>query len=174
MIGNFRHLGFLYATCTSPIMHLICSPKFGTTGPLFFISPGYYSRPKRNWKQCLCKVWGASEVHCGKYASGEFRQKSDNGTRLFKVNFKKNVLKLYNLFWRQRLSKNLGQHKLFLMKMSLTKRLQAENTQIVHGYFLLKKRWDHGDQLQRNRGSAWKGGFHEGVPAPHVPVEIKR
>ena len=29
------------------------------------------------------------------------------------------------------------EYKLFLMKMSLTKSLQAENTQIVHGYFLL-------------------------------------
>ena len=48
----------------------------------------------------------------------------------------KNVLKLYNLFWQQRLLKIL-EHKLFLMKMSLTKSLQAENTQIVHGCFLL-------------------------------------
>ena len=48
----------------------------------------------------------------------------------------KNVLKLYNLFWQQRLL-NILEHKLFLMKMSLTKSLQAENTQIVHGCFLL-------------------------------------
>ena len=48
----------------------------------------------------------------------------------------KNVLKLYNLFCQQRLLKIL-EHKLFLMKMSLTKSLQAENTQIVHGCFLL-------------------------------------
>ena len=48
----------------------------------------------------------------------------------------KNVLKLYNLFWQQRLLKIL-EHKLFLMKMSLTKSLQAENTQIVHACFLL-------------------------------------
>ena len=32
-----------------------------------FISPGYYSRPKRNWKQCLCKIFfgeggGANKV----------------------------------------------------------------------------------------------------------------
>ena len=26
--------------------------------PLFLISPGYYSGPKRNWRQCLCKILG--------------------------------------------------------------------------------------------------------------------
>ena len=31
--------------------------------PLFFISPGCYSRPKRNWKQCLYKILG------GKYGA---------------------------------------------------------------------------------------------------------
>ena len=43
-----------YATFTFHIMHLICLPKFCII--LVFISPGYYSRPKRNWKQCLCKI----------------------------------------------------------------------------------------------------------------------
>ena len=44
-------------------------------------SPGYYSRPKRNWKQCLCHffggkggggwgVVGANKVHYGTCASG--------------------------------------------------------------------------------------------------------
>ena len=28
---------------------------------LFFISPGYYSRPKRNWKQTVCKILGGKE-----------------------------------------------------------------------------------------------------------------
>ena len=27
--------------------------------PLFLISPGNYSGPKRNWRQCLCKIFGA-------------------------------------------------------------------------------------------------------------------
>ena len=27
--------------------------------PLFLISPGYYSGPKRDWRQCLCKIFGA-------------------------------------------------------------------------------------------------------------------
>ena len=26
--------------------------------PLFLISPVYYSGPKRNWRQCLCKIFG--------------------------------------------------------------------------------------------------------------------
>ena len=37
---------------------------------MFFISPGYYSRSKRNWKQCLCKVLEANKVHYGRCASG--------------------------------------------------------------------------------------------------------
>ena len=32
--------------------------------PLFFISPGYYSCPKRNWKQCLCKRLGWGQMRC--------------------------------------------------------------------------------------------------------------
>ena len=51
-----------YATCTSPLMHLICPPKF--CQPLFFISAGYYSCPKRNWKQCLCKLLGWGQMRC--------------------------------------------------------------------------------------------------------------
>ena len=66
------------------IMHLICRPKFCPT----FVShfswiPGYYSRPKRHWKQWLCKFLsflvrgegggggkGANKVHYGKCGSG--------------------------------------------------------------------------------------------------------
>ena len=33
----------------------------------FFISPGYYSRPKRNWKQCLCKIWGGGGANKVRY-----------------------------------------------------------------------------------------------------------
>ena len=36
----------------------------------FFISPGYYSCPKRNWKQCLCKILGANKLHYGNFESG--------------------------------------------------------------------------------------------------------
>ena len=49
------HVSFLlrdelnkFATCTSPIMHLICPLPLSFAQPLFFISPGYYSPPKRN------------------------------------------------------------------------------------------------------------------------------
>ena len=50
-----------YATCISPTMHLICAPPPPLAHDhwrLLFISPGYYSRPKRNWKQFLCKILG--------------------------------------------------------------------------------------------------------------------
>ena len=29
--------------------------------PLYLISLGYYSRPKRNWGQCLCKIFGSEQ-----------------------------------------------------------------------------------------------------------------
>ena len=44
-------LALVFATCTSPITHLICPPlppqkkKKKLASPLFFISPGHYSRP---------------------------------------------------------------------------------------------------------------------------------
>ena len=50
-----------YATSTFPKMHLICPPKFCIT--FVFISPGYYRRPKRNWKQCLCKLF-EGQIRC--------------------------------------------------------------------------------------------------------------
>ena len=37
---------------------------------LFFITPGYYRGPRRNWKQCFCKILRANKVHYGRYASG--------------------------------------------------------------------------------------------------------
>ena len=30
--------------------------------PLFLISPGHYSGPKRIWRQCLCKILGDKQV----------------------------------------------------------------------------------------------------------------
>ena len=62
-----------YATCTSSIMHSLCAPQI-LHNLFFFTSPGYYSHPKRNWKQCLCKIWRgggrANKAHYGKCASG--------------------------------------------------------------------------------------------------------
>ena len=76
-------------------MHLICPPhpppqkKFAY--PLFFISSGYYSRPKRHWKQCLCKIlgWGvggANKVHYGKFGNGVSLKKK-NAFRLIPGSF---------------------------------------------------------------------------------------
>ena len=81
LIENFTHaLNFakchvesrqcqtLYDICTYPIMHLIPllppppPPRSDLHNLCFFISPGYYSRPKRNWKQCLCKILGANKI----------------------------------------------------------------------------------------------------------------
>ena len=45
-----------FVTYPSPIMHLIWPLKFCIT--FVFHSPGYYSRPKRNWNQRLCKIFG--------------------------------------------------------------------------------------------------------------------
>ena len=68
-------LGSLIETRWLAIRHLHIShnapyfpPNFAWS--LFFISPGYYSRPKRNWKRFLCKILGAKKVHYGRCASG--------------------------------------------------------------------------------------------------------
>ena len=34
-------------------------------------SPGYHSRPKRNWKQCFYNILGANKVHFGRFARSE-------------------------------------------------------------------------------------------------------
>ena len=41
------------------IMHLVSPQNFAW--PLFLITPGYYSRPKRNRRQWLCKVLGGEQ-----------------------------------------------------------------------------------------------------------------
>ena len=59
------------SSCTKKNTHaraelLFCWPKTirrlqifqNFAQPLFLISPGYYSGPKRNWRQCLCKIFG--------------------------------------------------------------------------------------------------------------------
>ena len=45
-----------YATCTSPIMHLICPQNFASA--LFSVSLGTAVIPRRNEKQRLCKIFG--------------------------------------------------------------------------------------------------------------------
>ena len=51
-------------------LHISHNAPYSPAKNLFFISPGYYSRSKRNWKQCLCKVLEANKVHYGRCASG--------------------------------------------------------------------------------------------------------
>ena len=64
----------LHAISIFPTMHLFVSPNFAQ--PFFFISPGYYSRPRRSLKQCLCKIGGGgggegvNKVHYGKCRRG--------------------------------------------------------------------------------------------------------
>ena len=59
-----------FAICTSPIIHLVLlhpplphplNKNFAS--PLFLISSGHHSFPRRNWKECLCKVLGANKVY---------------------------------------------------------------------------------------------------------------
>ena len=40
------------------------------------ISPGYYSGPKRNLRQRLCKIFGLNQVHYGLYENGELGKQS--------------------------------------------------------------------------------------------------
>ena len=59
----------LNATCTSPIMHLICSPKFCITFVFsFLMGITVFSRKLKT--MLLQKFWGANKVHYGKCASG--------------------------------------------------------------------------------------------------------
>ena len=50
--------GTLFVICISPVIHLVPPPPHPP--PNFA-----YSRPKRNWKQCLCKILGGKQyVFC--------------------------------------------------------------------------------------------------------------
>lgn len=53
------HTVYEFAICTSPIIYLISPPKFWVTFVFHF--SGYYSCPKRNWRQCLCELLWAKE-----------------------------------------------------------------------------------------------------------------
>ena len=60
-----------YATCTSPIMHLICPPKFAQA--LFSISLGMAVISRRNEKQRLCRILArANKMHYSRCASGVY------------------------------------------------------------------------------------------------------
>ena len=63
----------LHAISIFPTMHLFVPPNFAQ--PLFFISPGYYSRPKRSLNNAYAKFGGGggegvNKVHYGKCGRG--------------------------------------------------------------------------------------------------------
>ena len=53
----------IYATCTSPIMHLICPPKILHKHALFSISLGTAVIPRRNEKQRVMQNLGG-QIRC--------------------------------------------------------------------------------------------------------------
>ena len=65
----------IYATCTSPTMHLICPPKILDKHALFTVSLGTAVIPRRNEKQRVMQNRGANKVHCGRCASATTKQK---------------------------------------------------------------------------------------------------
>ena len=52
----------VFIICMSPIVHLACPPKVCITFVSHF--SWVFSRPKRNWRQCLCKILGGGQTKC--------------------------------------------------------------------------------------------------------------
>ena len=55
----------LHISCNTPCLH----------PPIFLISPEGYSRPKRNWRQCIMhiqNVWEANKVYYRRCANGDW------------------------------------------------------------------------------------------------------
>ena len=78
--SNSLTLRTLYISCNH-YFHIDynapCFPPQNFAQPLFPNSPGYHSRPKRNRKQWLCKVFffwggGVNKVHYGLCENGEY------------------------------------------------------------------------------------------------------
>ena len=46
--------------------NILCLPPQTLHNLCFLISSCYFRRPKRNWRQCLWKFWGASKTHYAK------------------------------------------------------------------------------------------------------------
>ena len=68
-MGKKRKMGDItkkiYATCTSPIMHLICPPKILHKHALFSISLGTAVIPRRNEKQRVMQnLGGRGQIRC--------------------------------------------------------------------------------------------------------------
>ena len=70
--NSFQCFCFVVALAHLPQCTLFAPPILHN--PLFFISPGYYSRPKRNCKQGMLiqNFGGANKVHCGRCASSVY------------------------------------------------------------------------------------------------------
>ena len=69
-----RHLYISHNTTRWPPLP---TPQKSFAKLLFFISPGYGSCPRRNWRQYLCKIfWGANKVHYGRSANSEYTKYS--------------------------------------------------------------------------------------------------
>ena len=59
---RIRHLHISHNTpCLPPSSPPHQKKKFASA--FFLIFPGHYSFPRRNWKECLCKVLGANKVY---------------------------------------------------------------------------------------------------------------
>ena len=58
-----------FTILTQIIMHLVYPPKFCKA--IVSISPGFYSRLKRNPRQWLCNVLGVNKVHYDLYENSE-------------------------------------------------------------------------------------------------------
>ena len=68
-MGKKRKMGDItkkiYATCTSPIMHLICSPKILHKHAFFSVSLGTAVIPRRNKKQRVMQNrGGGGQIRC--------------------------------------------------------------------------------------------------------------
>ena len=61
--------------CTSLVIHLVCTPP----PPNFLISFECYSRPKRNWRQCICRMFGGET----KFITGDVQTAIGTKSRLW-------------------------------------------------------------------------------------------
>ena len=68
---KFSHFmyGFQYATCTSPIMHLVCAPNI-LHNLWFSFLLGITAVPREIENNAYAKFWGVDQVHYGRCASG--------------------------------------------------------------------------------------------------------
>ena len=99
MIGNFRHLGFLYATYTSPIMHahLICFQKFCTTFVFHF---SWVLQPSQEKLKTMLMQNFGGQIRCimGDVQVANSVKKATMRRDYSKLVLK-NVLKLYNCYF---------------------------------------------------------------------------